>query len=486
MLTKLRRRFVLITMCLVGAVLIAVMAVNIWTSYQTQRTQIQQALDAALQRWDWNRDALGASINDTLGANGIFNDRQPGDQPPNNTLSDPGPLDRPNSSQGFIPVVVVGIPAAQSTVILFGDTSILDTATLEETATSLNTASANEGYLAAPALFYQRVTGANNTTFIAFASATPLINDTLALAGRSILIGAAALLAFFAVSLLLSRIALRPVAEAWDRQRRFVADASHELKTPLTVILANNNILLAHPQATVANQSQWIQSTMTEAQRMNTLVQDLLLLAATDEDADNPGLSSPAAAPPSLPVDLSALVNRTLLQFDAVFFERAITLEAAIAPNITIPGNPDQLERLLTILLDNASKYAGVTENDLTALPSLARNAEDPCPQSEQPIPDARASHENDNIGKVHVTLEPAPSRKHRALLHVTNTGTPIAPEVLPHLFERFYRGDVAHSNTIEGYGLGLSLAQNIVETHHGTITVTSTPKNGTTFSVTL
>ncbi|MDR2586862.1 MAG: hypothetical protein LBC23_01195 [Coriobacteriales bacterium] len=286
------------------------------------------------------------------------------------------------------------------------------------------------------------------------------------------------MVAFFFISLLLSRIALRPVVEAWERQRRFVADASHELKTPLTVILANNSLLLAHPDKTIAEQEQWVNSTQAEAQRMDKLVHDLLLLAQTDDEE-----TSAAAQAASLqPVDLSALTRRGLLQFEAVFFERGISLTADLAEGITLPGNEEQLERLIQILLDNASKYAKAPEAE-----GAAKNSEDveSAAEAESAVAVEGATEVGDGAATVHVELLGAPASGQHATLRVTNSGPAIDPAVLPHLFERFYRVDSAHSDT-EGSGLGLSLAQAIVKAHHGTIEVSSTPTTGTTFTTTL
>jgi signal transduction histidine kinase len=189
--------------------------------------------------------------------------------------------------------------------------------------------------------------------------------------------------------------------------------------------------------------------------------------AQEDTGAYSPALGSMQASgsePASAAfVDVSTLVNRNLLQFDAVFFERGIEVTSAITPGITIQGDQGQLTRLLQILLDNAAKYAGA-------------------PQSASGKP------------QVWVRLDPLQGREshgahgHRlaARLQVGNTGEPIPPEKLPHLFERFYRADTAHSNTVEGYGLGLSMARNIAQAHFGAITVESSAQSGIVFTVTL
>jgi len=220
----------------------------------------------------------------------------------------------------------------------------------------------------------------------------------------------------------------------------------------------------------------WVDSTQIEAQRMDSLVRDLLLLAQTDEQAESGGKAATGGksrlgkkagsagiiggsndqgeselAQTISHIDLSALANRVLLQFDAVFFERERTLKNAIADNIYVNGISKQLERVISILLDNASKYS-------------------------------------DRGSIVSVALENIEDKKARsfAQLTVNNSGDPIDPEKLPYIFDRFYRADEAHSESIEGYGLGLSLAKSIVEGHGGIITVTSTAEDGATFTVLL
>ncbi len=246
----------------------------------------------------------------------------------------------------------------------------------------------------------------------------------------SLLVGALALGGFFVISLMLSGLALKPAEEAWEQQRRFVADASHERKTPLTVILTNTGILLAHSGDTIAQQQKWVEYIRDEAQRMRALVEDLLFLAKSDAGKE----TSPVTAP----VDVSELTWSALLPFEPVAFEQGVEMESEIA---------DQLRRLVAILLDNAVKYAG-------------------------------------NGGRVKLVL----SRPERGgvCLTVHNTGPAIPPEHLPHLFERFYRADDSRARTSGGYGLGLAIAKRIVDGHGGSITVSSREDASTDFTVRL
>ncbi len=259
-------------------------------------------------------------------------------------------------------------------------------------------------------------------------------------AGRQILTAlllfAAASAGFFAVSWFLSRWLVRPVEEGWRRQQQFVADASHELKTPLTVLLADADILLARGEDTVDSQRKWVESIREEGLRMKGLVQDLLYLARGDAGQ---------RARPREAVSLTDAVESCVLAFEPVAFEAGLTLDSELAPGLSVLGDGEELRRLGAILLDNACKYCGPG-------------------------------------GRITVTLKGG----ERAALTVHNTGEPIPAEAQAHLFERFYRADAARSRETGGYGLGLSIASAIVEGHRGKIGVRSAPGEGTAFTVTL
>ena len=245
---------------------------------------------------------------------------------------------------------------------------------------------------------------------------------------------AAALIAFFFISLYLSKWALRPVERAWEQQRRFVADASHELKTPLTVILANTGILKSNRLSTVEQQMNWIENTGAEATRMKKLVDSLLFLAK----ADNTELSVTLSK-----VNLSDIAISSALAFESVAFERGVLLATSeIAADIYISGNEAQLKQLIGILLDNAVKYS-------------------------------------EEKGVVTLSLE---TRQSKAALTVHNQGSYMAADDLEHVFDRFYRAD--KSRSAEGYGLGLAIAKSIVDAHGGKISVRSDAVHGTTFTV--
>lgn len=171
---------------------------------------------------------------------------------------------------------------------------------------------------------------------------------------------------------------------------------------------------------------------------MKGLVEGLLELARTED-----GVASQMRR---VDVDLSDVVEGEAMQFDAVAFERGCTIETSVAEGLHVSGDPDQLERLVKTLLDNACKYA--RENSAVTV-ELAR-------------------------------------RGSAAELSVTNQGTPIDPNDLPHLFDRFWRSDKARARETGGFGLGLAIAKGTAESHGGKISVTSDAQTGTRFVVRL
>lgn len=236
--------------------------------------------------------------------------------------------------------------------------------------------------------------------------------------------------------------AVRPVEKAWDAQRRFISDASHELKTPLAVIIANTQIL-QRSEGVATEDKRWVDSTADEADHMKGLVEDLLTLARADEAK----AGTVTAAGPMVDVDLTAVVEESALEFDAVAFERGCRIDSKTAENIMVKGDKGQLSRVVHTLLDNATKYA------------------------------AKGS-----AVKVSLTREGK-----RAHLSVNNAGAAIDPEDLSHIFDRFYRTDKARSREeTGGFGLGLAIAKSIVEASGGRIWAESTAADGTTFHVLL
>ena len=227
-----------------------------------------------------------------------------------------------------------------------------------------------------------------------------------------------ALTLLLGVSILLSRWATRPVEKAWKQQRQFLSDASHELKTPLTVILSNAELLESAPLE--ERPARWADNIHSEARQMRSLVEEMLTLARADNMVRTPQFSE---------VSLSDTAADCALAFEPVAFEAGKGLEYEIAGETLVSGDRDQLYQLISTLLDNAIKYGA-------------------------------------EKGTIRLSLQ---KTDRQARLTVSNPGTPIPPEQLSHLFERFYRADASRGEK-GGFGLGLSIAKTIAEEHRGTL----------------
>ncbi|MEE0111417.1 MAG: HAMP domain-containing sensor histidine kinase [Oscillospiraceae bacterium] len=234
-----------------------------------------------------------------------------------------------------------------------------------------------------------------------------------------VFIGIISFSVFLGLSFWLARWAVKPVETAWNQQRQFVADASHELKTPLTVIMTNAE-LLQSPEYTDADRRRFSDSILTMSHQMRGLVESLLELARVDNGAAKMVFSE---------FDFSEQVSDGLLPFEPVYFEKELLLESEIEEGLKVKGSQAHLRQVLDILLDNAAKYAS--------------------PQ-----------------GTVTVKLK---RQGNHCLLSVANPGEQISKEDLKNIFKRFYRIDKVRSMN-HSYGLGLSIADSIVKEHGGRI----------------
>ena len=233
-------------------------------------------------------------------------------------------------------------------------------------------------------------------------------------------IGAVSFIAFLLISILLAHWAVKPVETAWNQQRQFVADASHELKTPLTVLLSNVQMLAVNGENAQLRE-RLTANILTVSEQMKDLVAKLLNSAQVDMGLHETQFTA---------LNLSDAVANAILPFDPIFYERELELTSAIEEEIWVRGSQTHLARLVDILLDNAQKYSG-------------------------------------EHGSTHVTLQ---SRGRKScLLTVANEGKPLTPQELKSIFKRFYRVDDARERT-GSYGLGLSIAEGIVKAHRGKI----------------
>ena len=232
---------------------------------------------------------------------------------------------------------------------------------------------------------------------------------------------------FICIAKLITNWIIKPVMESFKKQKDFIYDASHELKTPLAVIMANISCLKGNPK-----EKKWLNNIENESNKMNDLIKKLLTLAKTERE-DYVRCNG----------NLSKLIELSSISFEAVAFEKGITLKYNIEDNINFYMNENDIRELISILLDNAIKHSYEKEKIKINL-----------------------RKENSNI-----------------ILEVINKGDEIKKEDEEKIFERFYRVDKARNRNENRYGLGLAIAKNIVTNHNGKIAASS-KNNLTTFKV--
>lgn len=232
-------------------------------------------------------------------------------------------------------------------------------------------------------------------------------------------------------SYFLARRTLRPIEEAHEAQARFVSDASHELKTPLSVMKTELEVALRDPNFSQHEARELIESNLEEVNKLAALSGTLLQLSQLDHDQLETEL-----------ISLSDIAADVVKRYD----KTGKRLELTAPKSLIITANPTSIEELLTILVDNALKYS-----------------------PEHSVATVRLSKHGE-----------------QAAITVTNAGSGISPEDLPHIFDRFYRADTARTRNkkTSGHGLGLSLAKRIVELHNGELSVSSAPDHETIFTI--
>ena len=256
---------------------------------------------------------------------------------------------------------------------------------------------------------------------IGFMDNTIMQEGMLTLFRYTLIIGVVVMVALYFVARFLARNIVRPLEESYQKQKQFISDAGHELKTPVSVVNANAEIL-----ARELGENQWLANIQYENERMGKLIAQLLELARTEN-----------VTPQEERIDFSHLVKGEELPFESVAFENGLALNAAVEDEIFVDGDSMQLKQLVGILVDNAIRHgAGGKE--------------------------------------VSLSLK---TEKHVAKLSVVNNGEEIPLEQREKLFERFYRTDDVRNSKENHYGLGLAIAKAIVTTHKGKIEVQC--KNG-------
>jgi len=229
-----------------------------------------------------------------------------------------------------------------------------------------------------------------------------------------------------------SKILIIPIENSFERQKQFISDSSHELRTPISVIDANLSVVMSeYPD------NKWLNYIKDENQRMGQLVKDLLLLTRNDQHRTKLEKKE---------LDLSSVINNAVLPFESVIYEEGKILELFIKPDLKTFGDENSIKQIITILVDNAIKYSD--ENGLIRVIAYCENSYN--------------------------------------YIKVYNTGSGIKIENLENVFHRFFREDKARTGLKGGYGLGLSIAKSLTEMHYGTLSADSDGESWVEFTLKL
>lgn len=269
-------------------------------------------------------------------------------------------------------------------------------------------------------VYRYRVQKVNNGTMYLFLDCSSDLYNAVYIFILSLLIGTAALILISLLVVLFSKKAIRPIEESYHKQRTFITNAGHELKTPLAIIDSCTEVL-----EMTDGENKWTAGIHEQVDRLTTMTAELVSLAKMQE-AD--------VEVNKRELDLSNLVKDTLEPFGLMAEEQGLGFTLDIAPDIPFFGNEQTLKQLCSILADNAIKYATPGTNIVMALKKKGR----------------------------------------RVLLWSDNAAEGLQKGTRNELFERFYRGDTSHSSEKKGYGIGLSMAQTITEAHNGRISAAS------------
>ena len=298
-----------------------------------------------------------------------------------------------------------------------GKIAAVDTATAMEYAESLWERQENQGFIGDYRYTFQETDEGTRIIFLDCGRTLSTFRSFLFTSCGISLLG---LLAVFTLLALLSGRIIKPFSESYEKQKRFITDAGHELKTPLTSIDADADVLSME-----FGENEWIQDIQSQTKRLASLTNDLILLARMDEGTKQVQ---------KIDFPFSDLASEMVQSFQALALQQNKTFSSRIQPMLSLCGDEKSLRQLLSILLDNALKYS-------------------------------------DPEGAISLSLEKSGKS---IRLTVFNTVENISPESLPHLFERFYRADPSRNSQTGGYGIGLSIAKAIVTSHKGKITASS------------
>lgn len=404
MIRHLKRRFIL-TATLCAAVVILVLGLGI-----------------NMLNWHQVNDSLRGTMHFLIHNEGKF---PPSNQPrgPDETTKEPflhPPAGMESPEARFRTRFALAKTDTQGTILWKNSDNLvsLDQEELSKFISNIIDRTKNQADIGRNGIYYYQVEPKENETLVVVLDASQQLDTCVTLLKVTLCISASCILLASIIAALFAPRAIRPIVESQQRQKQFVTNASHELKTPVAIIQANVEAL-----ELTGGESQWTQNIKFQSGRLIQLVRNLTLLARLDEEGRPVQFQDLA---------FSALVQDMTEGFAQLIQGKELAYQVQIQPDLWVRGNREELQTMLSVLLDNAAKYA---------------------------LPDS----------SVQVTLQ---EEEGRVLLTVSNGAPPLDPAKLNRLFERFYRPDTSRTRQAGGAGVGLSVAKAIVQSHGGTIRV--------------
>ena len=388
MIKKIRLKFIALTVAVLFSLLLAILiTINSFMVYQSNRR-----IDAFLNNMIENGGEI-LQIPDRI--------KPPGEQPPAPNIPIKGFSLKFDRNGELLPFNLNKADISQETAVLYAEEALKK--------------GEPEGKIDS---YQYKVKSTPSGTLIVFADQTTQDMMLIELRNLSFITGSISMIVLVIITVLLSKFIVKPVNIAFEKQKRFVADSSHELKTPLAIISANIDILEMEIQ-----KNKHIREIKIQSQRMNHLIRELLVLARTENQATKNYF---------IDFNLSDVIENTALPFEVLAFEEGKEMILDIETDVQYLGDENNIKKMISTLIDNAVKYS--TENS-----------------------------------KVLISLQKKGNKK---VIQIENTFAGTLPDDSEKLFDRFYRIDESRARNTGGFGIGLSIAKNIIEQHGGKITI--------------
>lgn len=413
MIKSLRKNFIIVAMCSTFVVLAAIMGIINWANYN----RMLESADGMTSLLAQNGGVFKERFFENIGKKGelkIGNDS--GEKPPDDIQPKPDGMspETPFETRFFTVTLDEDGEVIASDL---GKIAAISQETAEEYAENVFFENNEKGFCD---IYRYRVTETEDEVMIIFLDCRQNLENIKNFGITSVAVSAIGLLTVFVLVLIFSKIVFKPVEESYEKQKRFITDASHEIKTPLTIIDANTEVIEME-----SGENQWTKSTRNQVKRLSYLTYQLITLSKLDEQG---------SASVKREFSLSQLIEKNVEIYEAIANTQNKTIRIDIEENINFVGDEKAIAQLIGILLDNAIKYSI-------------------------------------NNGEIRISLK---QKGKKASIVVSNPTEEIAKGNLDILFERFYRTDSSRNSETGGSGIGLSVAKSIVNAHKGKITAFS------------